>query len=407
MRTPVLCIVLAVACLPAAAGAQTLLTEAEALARLSPDSPRVVAIRAAIDVTRAEVSAASRFPNPRLSWDRESVLGTTEHIVTLSQPLPITGRRGLEVGAAQRTVAGAEARADEALRRARADLRLAFARLVAAQAADDALAGQENRLRDLVTILSRREAAGDAAGFDRLRAERELIEVTTDRSRAVSDRLRSQAALASFFAGDVDFTTFIASSTTATTVRALPELAALVDRAFKTRPELLALALEAESAELSRRAAERSRIPEPEVGGGVKQSSLGDGAAGTVFTIQASVPLFDRAAPERALAIARARQASARGAALRQSVRAEIAGLYADLINRREAVSRYRESAVRSSDSIARIAQVSYDAGERSILELLDALQTSSVAVLREIELSQAVREAEIELEFASGWELP
>ena len=406
MRTPVLCVVLAVACLPRAAGAQTLLTEADALARLSSDSPRVAAIRAAIDVARADALAAGRFPNPRILWDRESVPGTTEHIVTLSQPLPITGRRRLETDAAQRTVAAVEARADEALRQARADLRLAYARLVAAQATERALAGQEDRLRELATILTRREAAGDAAGFDRLRAERELIEVRTDRSRAASDRIRAQAVLASFFPGDVDPTTVTASAAVAT-VPALPDLAALVDRAFKTRPELLALAREVESAELSQRAAERRRIPEPELGGGLKQSSLADGDAGVVLTIQASVPLFDRAAPERALAIARARQASAREAAMRQSVRAEIAGLYTDLINRRDTVTRYRDSAVPSSESIARIAQVSYDAGERGILELLDALQTRSAAALREIELWRAVREAEIELEFISGWELP
>ena len=56
---------------------------------------------------------------------------------------------------------------------------------------------------------------------------------------------------------------------------------------------------------------------------------------------------------------------------------------------------------------IERIAQVSYDAGEQGILELLDAYRTTSATRIRQAELDAAVREAEIELEFVSGWEMP
>jgi outer membrane protein TolC len=56
---------------------------------------------------------------------------------------------------------------------------------------------------------------------------------------------------------------------------------------------------------------------------------------------------------------------------------------------------------------VERIAQVSYDAGERGILELLDALRVSSSARVRQAALDAAAREAEIELEFVSGWEMP
>ena len=99
MRGAVLCAVLAA--VPAGAGAQSMsLTEAEAVAKLSPDSPRVRAIRAGVDVARAESSAASRWPNPRLTIDRESVAGATEYLTMVSQPLPIWGRRDLEMQAA-------------------------------------------------------------------------------------------------------------------------------------------------------------------------------------------------------------------------------------------------------------------------------------------------------------------
>ena len=67
----------------------------------------------------------------------------------------------------------------------------------------------------------------------------------------------------------------------------------------------------------------------------------------------------------------------------------------------------HRATLATGQGAIERIAQVSYDAGERSILELLDAFRTASTARVRQTALDAAVREAEIELEFVSGWEIP
>ena len=118
------------------------------------------------------------------------------------------------------------------------------------------------------------------------------------------------------------------------------------------------------------------------------------------------MPVFDRGKPERALALARAAQAEARAAAFRLVLRAQIGALRAAVIERRAIAERYRSRAVGGADQIERIAQVSYDAGERSILELLDAYRTGISARVRQATLDAAARQAEIELEFASGWEI-
>jgi outer membrane protein TolC len=62
---------------------------------------------------------------------------------------------------------------------------------------------------------------------------------------------------------------------------------------------------------------------------------------------------------------------------------------------------------VNSAAQIERIAQVSYDAGERGILELLDAYRTGSTARVRQAALDTDARQSEIELEYVSGWEIP
>jgi cobalt-zinc-cadmium efflux system outer membrane protein len=406
MRTAVFCAVLAAAVAPASAGAQPLnVTEGDALARLSTDSPRARVGRAAVEVARVDVLAAARWPNPRVTWDRESVAGVTENIVMVSQALPITGRRDLEVQAASALLGASSSRAGDDIRRLRADLRLAFTDLVTAQTRERELTAARDRLRGLAEVLAKREAAGEAAGFDRLRAEREVLDIDTDRVLAATDRTRAQAMLASFFADAADPARLVAlgSSTTPAT---LPPVAGLLEQAESSRGELQALRREIEAARFAERAAGRRRIPEPEVVAGTKRSTAAGGDTGSVVTVHAAIPLFDRARPERALALARAAQAEARADVFRVVLRGQIAALRAAVVDRREAADRYRAQAVNSADQIERIAQVSYDAGERGILELLDAYRTGSSARLRQAALDAAVRQAEIELEFVSAWEI-
>jgi cobalt-zinc-cadmium efflux system outer membrane protein len=405
MRSFIVLAAIAVALIPAAADAQSLtLTESEVLARLSPDSPRIRAIRSTADLARADVFAAGRWPNPRLTIDRESVAGITEYLTMVSQSLPITGRRDLAVRAATASAAASASRADEDVRRLRADARLAFATLVATQTRERELTAIRDRLRELAQALAKREAAGDAAGFDRLRAEREVLDTEADLTIAAAERARAQAILASYMSGVQDSTQIIATAGPPS-VATVPPLDALLTQAESTRGELRAYRQDIEAARFALRAAERSRVPEPEIVAGTKSSSVGGGDIGSVLTVHASIPLFDRARPERALAEARATQAEARAASFVTVVRGEVTALRTAVLDRRNVATRYRAQALESAAQIERIAQVSYDAGERTILELLDSYRLGASARTRQASLDLAVRQAEIELGFATGWE--
>jgi len=392
--------------LSAPATAQVVLSEADALAKLSPDSPRVKAIRAQVEIARADVIAASRWPNPRVTYDRESVAGVTEGMTMIAQPLPISGRRGLEAMAASALVDSASQRASDELRRVRADLRLAYAALQASQMRETEIVRARDHLQEFAAVLQRREAAGDAAGFDRLRAEREVLELEADRVSASVERGRAQAALAAFFSEAVDPSTIAAAAATMPPP-VLPAIDAMFERAQTVRGELLAFQHEVSAARLQLQAADRRVIPEPEVLGGTKSSSAAPGEVGGVFSVHATIPLFDRANAERALARARGAQAQARADAFRLALRSQLAALRAAAGERRAAAEHYRSVAVAGADQLERIAQVSYDAGERGILELLDAYRLAASARVRLSSLDFAAREAEVELEFVSGWEIP
>jgi cobalt-zinc-cadmium efflux system outer membrane protein len=396
-------LVYAYTCAPAAA--QAVLSERDALARISPDSPRVRALRAGVEVARADVMSVGRWPNPRVAIEREAVAGVSEVLTTVLQPLPITGRRQLERAAASTSVDAAAHRADEDVRRLRADVRLAYADLAAAQVRERELTRSRERLQALTAILEKREAAGDAAGFDRLRAEREVLDVEADRLIAAADRARAQASLAGFLSPGTDPTGLVTEERRSP--QDLPALEALIELAYRTRGELLALQKDLDASRLSFKAAERRRIPEPEILGGSKSSSAGGGDIGTVIGVQATIPLFDHGKAEQAVAQARASQAAARLESLRLTTAADIGAARVAVVTRRQAAEQFRTASLTNSNEIERIAQVSYDAGERGILELLDAFRMSSAARVRQAALDAAVRESEIELEYLSGWEIP
>ena len=407
MRACIVCAALAAALLPASAGAQTLsLTESQALARLSAESPRVQAVRAAIDVARADVLSAARWPNPRVTFNREAVGGTTENMLMVAQVLPVAGRRRFEMNAASARVDAASSRVDDQVRRLRADLRLAFTDLWTAQARERELGRSGDRLRDLAEVLGRREAAGESAGFDRLRAEREVIEIEADRAAAATERAQAQGVLGSFFAaapGPAPIEAVAPNRAPGT----LPPVEELMARAETVRGEFLALQRERDAAAFMERAAGRRRVPEPEVVAGTKSSNAGAGDVGSILSVHLNVPLFDRGRPERAVAQARAAQVRAEEEALRVGVRTAIGAWRAAVVERRAIADRYRAAVSAGAEEIERIALVSYDNGERGILELLDAYRTASSARVRQAALDAAVREAEIELEFVSGWEIP
>lgn len=402
MRTCIVHAAIVIGVASTSVAGQTSLTESQALAQLSPDSPRVRAVRSGVEIARADVLAAGRWPNPRLTIDRESVAGVTEHLTMVTQPLPVTGRRGLDSQSASAMVAATSSRADDDVRRLRADLQLAFADLLAAQTREREWTAARDRLQGLADILAAREKAGDAAGFDRLRAEREVLDVEAELSTAATDRARAQAVVAGFLGPQPGA---IVATLGEVKPAPVPDLTTLLERADMTRGELAAIGHELESARLAARAAERRLVPEPEIVAGTKSSTAGTGDIGSVFSLHVAIPLFDRAQPERTMATARIVQAEAQAQAFRLTLRGQVDSLREAVIQRRAAADRYRTQAAAATTQIERIAQVSYDAGERGILELLDAFRLGASARVRQVALDLATRQAEIELEFATGWE--
>jgi cobalt-zinc-cadmium efflux system outer membrane protein len=393
------------ASLAPAASAQQVLTESDAVGRLSLESPRARAVRAEVELARADALSASRFPNPRVTASREAVAGVSEGYLLLSQALPVTGRRGLQTESAGELVRASQARADDLLRRLRADIRRAFVDLSFEESRERELESALVSLQGLADVLAKRERAGDAAGFDRLRAEREALDLAASLGECRARRARAQGALATFFFPSPDPTSLHAAPL-AGGQPPLPAAEDLITRAGTGRPDLQALERDIAAARLAGRAAARSVVPEPEVVAGLKTSSAGEDQYGSVFSVVASIPLFDRARPEKAQAAARELLATAERDALRAEMTSTVRGLHAAAEQRRRVADSYRKEAIPRSDELRRIAQISYDAGERGILELLDAYRSAADARLRLADLDAVSAYADIDLELATAVEI-
>lgn len=390
--------------LPSAAAGQPL-TEGQALERMRAGHPYLQALRLGVLEIEAEARERSLLSNPTVGYTREdSGLGVDDFLL-LSLELPLRGRTGLLREAATQAATTAEARADASRLDFEARLRLAFTELLLAQERAAVLEAGVAELGRLVDVLRAREREGEGSRFDRLRTEREVADIETDRQAAGIDRSLAQARLASFLAPGTDAEELSAVGRLMAD-DVIPSAADLLAQALAQRSDHRALSLGEARWATERRAAERLRLPATVVTAGMKRSSTSLAReSGYVIAATLAVPLFNRGQQQVTRAeAARARTAAERDA-LRTRIESDVHAAHAEASRYRALAERYRDESVEPAAELAAIATAAYEEGEYGILELLDAHRVVLSAELRLLELSAAARRAAINLDLAVGRE--
>jgi cobalt-zinc-cadmium efflux system outer membrane protein len=391
--------------LPSLAKAQEI-TEEEALRRLVQESPQARALRAQPEITRADAKTWSLAPNPTITYNREDSALTRDDFLMVQQSLPITGRRGLLRRAGSAAVEATSAESSHALVQLQSDLRLTFHELVLAQERKRLLDKGIAELQEVVRILQEREREGESSTFDRLRAERELADVQVELVSAQTSIVQARSRLASFFAPGTDPDSLVAKGQFAQD-GSLPPVTELVIRALETRGDYRAEEHQLARWEFERRAARRTRVPEPILNAGLKRTRIpGFADSGYVVSLTIPLPLFNRGQAETARAQAVAEKIRAERLALRQQIEAEVKGTYAALELRRRLAQDYSRELGQKGTDLAQIAQLAYQEGAQGILELVDAYRIALHSQLRAVELSAAAKQAQIELDRAVGEEV-
>ena len=389
-------------CLAASAAAQAL-TERQVV-RLLRESPYYRELQARVEVTRAERRRGTLYPNPSASAAFEGA-GRTDFYL-FEQPLAVNGRRRLLRRAGESAVAETQAEADYELRQIEAGLRTAFQQLIHMQDRRDAIGRNIDELGELVRILRERENAGEGSKFDRLRAERVIVERESERAGVEALIAETRARLAGFL-GTLIAQDAIVAEGTLYPGDAPPELREAMQSALVARGDYRSQEARLETLRIEEEAADRRRIPNPVLSGGLKRSEIDDRYVnGPVVSVSVDLPLFNAGQVEKTLAAAEATRTRARRQVLESQILADVRGAHESLLLRRRIAEQYEEDSGRRAAELREIAEVAYAEGELGILELLDAFQVSQQSKLRLLELRAAAKFAEIELDRAMGTEV-
>jgi outer membrane protein, heavy metal efflux system len=356
------------------------LTLAEARAQARRTSPELAAARDAVGAATGRERQAGAWSNPTLSYGREqtSRAGETnsQNILTLEQPLEFWGPR-----VARRRVAGLQRAAAEARLVAAAawvdyEVVRVYASAVAAQRRA-ALAGEAAQAFASATRVSQaRLADGDVSGYQHRRLLLEATRYSALRSEAIVARdsaLRGLALLTGLAVqGNAKDPLLLTDTLTPRAVSLSPDsLLALA----RTRPDLLAVQLEADAAAAGVDVATAERAPVPVLSGGYKGERLATGESldGFVAGVSVPLPLWDRRGGAVTAAKGEAGQRAAEAALARRQTEREVLDAFAAHEALGAQLTQLDRQLGDEAGKARRAAQAAYTEGEISLLEWLDA----------------------------------
>jgi cobalt-zinc-cadmium efflux system outer membrane protein len=356
------------------------------------------------DIERGRGLTARAYPNPDIAYSREQTFGsagTAENYLVASQLVDLGGRRRLRGGAGDLRAEAARLDGEGTLLAVAAEARLRFYELLARQLRVAALERWTARVGEALSIVTRREKGGEAAGYDRKRLEREaaLANAKLATARAELERARTQLR--------------VVMGTSATPVVAGTVLPAedpqptdeLRARGAR-RPEFRALDLLVDATALDRKAASRWWVPEPRLELGWKGVTFDMGRSdGFVAGVSLALPLWDHSRGATVTALGEARAARGRHALLDLELATQVDGLRAEALQLRTIAVDFAKSTV--SADLLRMTTRGYEAGELTVLELLDAYRGAQEDEATAIDMELAARRARIELDRLTGAPLP
>lgn len=355
-------------------------------------------LSASRDEAEATARGAGLWDNPELEFSHEGIDVSggqlEERSYWLRQRFNLAGVRALERRAALALSSATNSRLASDRSEQAALIRHYFHEVLAASHRAQALERWHQRLARLVQSIEARSQAGDAARFDVLRLRHELGSVNAETLEA---HARARSARTRLFS-------LIDHEPLDLQGELLPPQTEPIDaqRLAISHPQVQALDAEIRAAELSAQASKRERWPEMTLGLGHRQlREPGLTANGNLIMIGLELPLFDRGAERSDAADARVRQLTAEREVLSTHLAAEASAALNELQARRAAALELAR--LGQEDSLVEIAEGAYQAGEISVLELIDAHRTELVAKQDATRWALLARKSYIELQRMRG----
>jgi cobalt-zinc-cadmium efflux system outer membrane protein len=371
----------------------------------------------AIDAARAKLLQAGQRANPRLDLSARSDFlfgneGEYAASIGISQQFPISGRLLREKDVARVDIALAESEVREAERRLANDIAVAVGRLV--------VIGEQIQARDALIALDERLArttrnrfkAAEVSEIDVNIVQLDLQRVTQERSLL---RNQQQALI-------VSLNTLLGRpASSALEVDAsiprpepLEDLQQLQRKAIELRPDLHGAMLASDRAAAEMLLAKASHWEDWTVGLELsqdKQVITGAPAQGVNraigVTVSIPLPLYNKGQGLIAAAQASGDQASARIAALRQDILAEVANAHGEVMRLQASLSQYAQRQFPLSERNVRLAQQGYSQGLIPLSDVVQAQRQQSELNLAYLSTLDLYLQALARLHLAVGDNVP
>ncbi|WP_428682452.1 TolC family protein [Sphingopyxis sp.] len=355
----------------------------DALARGQEMSPRIATAKAELKAAEGRAVQAGVRPNPEVSVEVENFSGTgpyrtfrsTETTVSVAQPFELGGKRRArkEVAAAERDYARI------ALRRAEADLAydivVAHAGLRAAEERADLARKGLARAVELARIAETLVDVGRDPPLTKLRADALLAEARAEALRTMSELLNARQRLALLIGSD--------DGELSAEIGDMPMPPALPADAQSLDERLAAAERDAASARV--RLAQAEGVPDVTASGGVRRFRESND---TAFLVSLSIPLpvFNRNRGNIHAASAEGDAAEARLAQSRLDTRYSRREAELLLAAANERLTALSGAGLFQANEAARVAEIGYQQGKFTLIELIDAQEAQTGANLKLIE---------------------
>lgn len=341
----------------------------------------IIAAEYNIDQARAQEIIAAAIPNPSFTFDIEQLSARNNdrlgpfYSFTVSQLIKTAGKRSLTIDSSRLGASAAENDLQDAIRVLSNSVRKAYFNLLLAQKTAEVAKENKEHYQELVEINRLRLNKGDIAEADFLRIEVERLKAESDWNTANASVKAARSDLAKMLAWP-DNALDINAAAHWPMAEALVKNTSqddLIKKALDLRPDIAAARTRIEQAEKNLQLARKQAIPDVTVGLGYNhdpQNTQSD-FAGVNFSVP--LPVFYQQQGEISQANTGLNTAKLALEQTEQQLKTEVVSALAKFEAATTVVNRFEKEILGKTDQIRTAAELSYNKGATSIIELIEA----------------------------------
>jgi len=344
-----------------------------------------------VSIAQAGIAAAKEFQNPtlQLSGGGDVTHSGSQRMpstagASLTQTIELGGKRKYRILGARQNYAAAAATLDEFLRNLKLDAASAFADALALSRSAQQKRESARYLTRLADAQRERRRLGDISEAEMLQAQVEEQQFQNEVLTTEADADKAMLALCGFLGRNRGQARLVAKGDLDLPVREF-DVSRLLADALEHRPDLVSLRHSRDAAESKVHEEKANRVPNVDVGPNWTHntSSQNSIAPSPEFdsvglSVSFPIPLWNRNKAAIASARFTAEQAQKQLEAAELKAEVQIRQAFSAYRSVVERVRHYQSGILKEADSVLEAKRFSYERGQSSLLELLDAQRTDN-----------------------------